>query len=65
MIRNVMINFAVVKKSIAVSLILLGPVGCVTQDGIPAQRADGPAYMQPGVGAPARQTDMFGNAFRN
>ncbi|SEG05276.1 hypothetical protein SAMN04488115_10342 [Bosea lathyri] len=59
-----MMEFAVLKRGITVVLILLGPVGCVTQDTVPSKRADGPAYMQPGVGAPARQTDMFGNAFR-
>ena len=52
------------KRCAALVFILLGPVGCVTQDTVPAKRTDGPAYMQPGVGAPARQTDMFGNAFR-
>ncbi|CAH1676368.1 conserved hypothetical protein [Hyphomicrobiales bacterium] len=57
-------EFAVLKRYAAVVFILLGPVGCVTQDTVPPKRADGPAYMQPGVGAPARQTDMFGNGFR-
>lgn len=57
-------EFAVLKRCVAVVLILLGPVGCVTQDTVPRARTDGPAYMQPGVGAPARQTDMFGNAIR-
>ncbi|CAM5195150.1 hypothetical protein ARD30_18380 [Bosea thiooxidans] len=57
-------EFAVLKRCVTVVFVLLGPVGCVTQDTVPAKRADGPAYMQPGVGAPARQTDMFGNALR-
>ena len=54
-------EFAVLKRCVALVLILLGPVGCVTQDSIPRARPDGPAYIQPGIGAPARQTDMFGN----
>ncbi|TCR63171.1 hypothetical protein EV560_109265 [Bosea sp. BK604] len=54
-------EFAVLKRAFALMFILLGPTGCVTQDSVPARRADGPAYTQPGVGAPARQTDMFGN----
>ena len=49
------------KRCVALVLILLGPVGCVTQDSIPRARPDGPANLQPGIGAPARQTDMFGN----
>ncbi len=57
-------EFAVVKRCVALMFILLGPVGCVTQDSVPRARADGPAYMQPGIGAPARQTDLFGNALR-
>jgi hypothetical protein len=62
--RNATMEFAVLKRCLTVVFILLGPVGCVTQDTVPSKRADGPAYMLPGVGAPARQTDMFGNAFR-
>lgn len=57
-------EFAVLKRFAAVVFLLLGPVGCMTQGTVPAKREGGPAYMQPGVGAPARQTDMFGNAFR-
>lgn len=52
------------KRCVTLMFILLGPVGCVTQDSVPRARADGPAYMQPGIGAPARQTDLFGNAIR-
>lgn len=52
------------KRCLALAFILLGPVGCVTQDSVPRARADGPAYTQPGIGAPARQTDSFGGAFR-
>lgn len=52
------------KRCVPLVLLLLGPVGCVTQDTVPRATTDGPAYMQPGIGAPARQTDMFGNALR-
>jgi len=54
----------VLKRYVALAFILLGPVGCVTQDSVPRARADGPAYMQPGIGAPARQTDSFGGGLR-
>ncbi len=52
------------KRAVTVVLLLLGPAGCMTQETVPSKREGGPAYMQPGIGAPARQTDMFGNAFR-
>ncbi len=52
------------KRYLALAFLLLGPVGCVTQDSVPRARADGPAYMQPGIGAPARQTDSFGSTLR-
>lgn len=57
-------EFPVLKRAAAMVFLLLGPVGCVTQDTVPNRRMDGPAYMQPGVGAPARQTDLFGNGVR-
>lgn len=49
------------KKCLALSLLLLGPVGCTTQDTVPRARADGPAYVQPGIGAPAPRSDLFGS----
>ncbi len=52
------------RRCAALAFILLGPVGCVTQDSVPRARADGPAYMQPGIGAPGRQTDSFGSTLR-
>ena len=52
------------KRYVAVMFILLVPAGCVTQDTVPRARADGPAYTQPGIGAPARQTDSFGGGLR-
>ncbi len=52
------------KRYLALAFILLGPVGCTTQDTVPRARADGPAYTQPGIGAPARQTDSFGSVLR-
>lgn len=52
------------KRCAAAVFLLFGPVGCMTQGTVPGKRADGPAYMQPGVGAPARQTDQFENAVR-
>lgn len=57
-------EFVVLKRCFALAFILLAPAGCVTQDTVPRARADGPAYTQPGIGAPARQTDSFGNSFR-
>ncbi len=57
-------EYWMLKRAFATVLLLMGPIGCVTQDTVPSRRADGPAYTQPGVGAPARQTDMFGNALR-
>ena len=57
-------EFTVLKRYVALAFLLFGPAGCVTQDSVPRARADGPAYMQPGIGAPARQTDSFGNALR-
>jgi len=57
-------ELTVLKRCVALAFILLAPVGCVTQDSVPRARADGPAYMQPGIGAPARQTDTLGGAFR-
>jgi hypothetical protein len=62
--RIVTKEFAVLKRAVTVVLLLLGPAGCMTQETVPSKREGGPAYMQPGIGAPARQTDMFGNAFR-
>jgi hypothetical protein len=62
--RNAAMELVMLKRYVALAFILLGPVGCVTQDSVPRARADGPAYMQPGIGAPARQTDSFGNALR-
>lgn len=50
------------KRCLVLSLLVLELAGCMTQGS--ATRQDGPAYMQPGIGAPARQTDMFGNSFR-
>ena len=52
------------KRYVALAFMLIGPVGCTTQDTVPRARADGPAYTQPGIGAPARQTDSFGSALR-
>ena len=57
-------EIAMLKRYLALAFILLGPVGCVTQDSVPRARADGPAYMQPGIGAPGRQTDSFGSTLR-
>ena len=63
-LRNPAMEVAMLKRYLALALILLGPVGCTTQDTVPRARADGPAYTQPGIGAPARQTDSFGSALR-
>ncbi|WP_336814547.1 hypothetical protein [Bosea sp. MMO-172] len=52
------------KRYVALAFMLLGPIGCTTQDTVPRARADGPAYTHPGIGAPARQTDSFGSALR-
>lgn len=52
------------KRYVALAFILFVPVGCTTQDTVPRARADGPAYTQPGIGAPARQTDAFGSVLR-
>ena len=52
------------KRYVALAFMLIGPVGCTTQDTVPRARADGSAYTQPGIGAPARQTDSFGSALR-
>jgi hypothetical protein len=54
-------ELAMLKKCLALSLLLLGPVGCTTQDTVPRARADGPAYVQPGIGAPAPRSDLFGS----
>lgn len=48
------------KRCLAAVFLLLGPAGCVTQDVVPRKRPDGPAYMQPGIGNPSRQTDRLG-----
>lgn len=52
-------------RFIAVSCImavLLSPAlsGCVSTGAPPS--SEGPRYTQPGIGAPTRQTDLFGNS---
>ncbi|MBN9439601.1 hypothetical protein [Bosea sp. (in: a-proteobacteria)] len=42
--------------------VLLSPAlsGCVSTGAPPS--SEGPRYTQPGIGAPTRQTDFFGNS---
>lgn len=51
------------KICLIVSFALTGLAGCVSNSSN-LQNQNGPAYMQPKIGAPTRQTDFFGNSLR-
>lgn len=43
------------------ALLLAGTIACTPRDSVPNPGLDGPRYLDPNVGRPARQTDFFGN----